>query len=193
MDNTIVEGNKRILSFRPFRRVGDKLVVTSYMGWSKIYTANYEGATVKLLPFPEIKKGETVYSFGNPNGLYGYWHPTKFEPLFWPVHAKIKYVKFYGENAEDVMYEPNVVTPYIGDEINEGLKDDEVYSMFDCSGCPCFSHKTVIYVEHHYPDKMHLFEPLTADIVYKYFEKMRDTLKNITWYNQQQSSKQLNK
>jgi len=42
------------LSFRPFRRVGDKLVVTSYTGWRKIYTANYEGADVRLLPFPEM-------------------------------------------------------------------------------------------------------------------------------------------
>ena len=32
-----------------------------------------------------------------------------------------------------------------------------------------------------YPDKMHLFEPLTADIVYKYFEIMRDVLDKIKW------------
>lgn len=171
----------KTISFRPFRRVGDKLVVTSYMGWRKIYTANYEGAIVKLLPFPEIKKGEVVYAMGNPEGKYSYWHPTKFEPLFWPVHAKIKYVKFYGEKAEDVIYEPGVVMPYIGDEINEEMKDDEVYSMFDCSGCPSFSHKTAVYVAHNYPDKMDLFEPLTADIVYKYFEKMRDSLDKIKW------------
>jgi len=144
---TVIEGNnKRTLSFRPFRRVGNKLVVTSYIGWYKIYTANYYGATVKLLPFPEIKIGETVYAMGNPDGLYKYWHPTKFEPLFWPVN-------------------------------------DEIHSVFDCNGCPAFSHKTVVFVSENYPDKMHLFEPLTADIVYKYFEIMRDELKNITWYN----------
>jgi hypothetical protein len=156
----------RILSFRPFRRVGDKLVVTSYMGWRKIYTANYFGARVKLLPFPEIKKGEVVYSIGDPDGKYGFWHPTKFEPLFWPVNGVIRHT---GSNEE--------------------IKDNEVYSMFDCDGCPCFSHKTVVYVSENYPDKMHLFEPLTADIVYKYFEIMRDTLDKIQWYNTQTKTK----
>lgn len=82
MEPAATKISRRILSFRPFRRVDKKLVVTSYMGWYKLYTANYEGAIVKLLPFPEIKKGETVYSVGKPDGLYGFWHPTKFEPLF---------------------------------------------------------------------------------------------------------------
>ncbi len=159
--------SERILSFRPFRRVGDKLVITSYMGWRKIYTANYEGAVVKLLPFPEIKKGEVVYSMGNPDGLYKFWHPTKFEPLFWPVNGRIRRAGGYDE-------------PYISIE-DLPIQDDEVYSMFDCDGCPCFSHKTVVYVSENYPDKMHLFETLTAEIVYKYFEIMRDTLTNVKW------------
>lgn len=167
--------NERLLSFRPFRRVGDKLVVTSYMGWRKIYTANYEGATVKLLPFPEIKKGETVYAMGKPDGLYGFWHPTKFEPLFWPVNGIIQHIG-YGDNSDGV-YEPGIVH---GNHYGE-IKDNEVYSMFDCDGCPCFSHKTVVYVSENYPDKMHLFEPLTAEIVYKYFEIMRDVLHKIKW------------
>ena len=173
---------ERNLSFRPFRRVGDKLVVTSYMGWRKIYTANYEGATVKLLSFPEIKKGETVYAMGNPDGIYKYWHPTKFEPLFWPVNCIIKHIG-YGKNSESV-FEPGVVHGYYSGELSYPdyeMKLNEVHSMFDCDGCPCFSHKTVVYVEHNYPDKMHLFEPLTADIVYKYFEIMRDTLHKINW------------
>ena len=167
--------SERILSFRPFRRVGDKLVITSYMGWRKIYTANYEGATVKLLPLPEIKKGEIVYSMGNPDGLYKFWHPTKFEPLFWPVNGIIRHIG-YGDNS-DAVYEHGVIT----DGMYSEVKDNEVYSMFDCDGCPCFSHKTVVYVSENYPDKMHLFEPLTADIVYKYFEIMRDTLNNVKW------------
>jgi len=167
----------RLLSFRPFRRVGDKLVVTSYMGWRKIYTANYEGATVRLLPFPEINKGETVYSMGNPQGLYKFWHPTRFEPLFWPVNGIIKHIG-YGKNSEAV-YESGVVVDGSYTDVGEG----EVYSMFDCDGCPCFSHKTVVYVSENYPDKMHLFEPLTAEIVYKYFEIMRDTLTKVKWYN----------
>jgi hypothetical protein len=170
----------RSISFRPFRRVDGKLVVTSYMGWRKIYTANYEGATVKLLPFPEIKKGEVVYSMGNPNGLYKFWHPTKFEPLFWPVNGIIRHIG-YGKNS-DAVYEQGVISVYSGDEI----KDNEVYSMFDCDGCPCFSHKTVVYISEKYPDKMHLFETLTADIVYKYFEIMRDTLDNVKWVHPQQ-------
>lgn len=168
--------NDRIFSFRPFRRVGDKLVVTSYMGWRKIYTANYEGATVKLLPFPEIKKGEVVYAMGNPDGQYKFWHPTKFEPLFWPVNGIIRH-RGYGDNG-DALYEQGVVVPPTGDE---EIKDCEVYSMFDCDGCPCFSHKTVVYVSENYPDKMHLFEPLTADIVFKYFEIMRDVLDKVKW------------
>lgn len=167
--------SERILSFRPFRRVDNKLVVTSYMGWRKIYTANYEGATVKLLSLPEIKKGEVVYSMGNPNGLYKFWHPTKFEPLFWPVNGIIRHIG-YGDNS-DAVYEPGVVT----DGMYSEVKDNEVYSMFDCDGCPCFSHKTVVYVSENYPDKMNLFEPLTADIVYKYFEIMRDTLTKVKW------------
>jgi hypothetical protein len=166
---------ERYLSFRPFRRVGDKLVITSYMGWRKIYTANYEGATVKLLPFPEIKKGELIYAMSNPNGKYSFWHPTKFEPLFWPANGTIRHIG-YGENSEAV-FETGVVT----DGRYSKIKDDEVYSMFDCDGCPSFSHKTVVYVSENYPDKMHLFEPLTADIVYKYFEIMRDTLDKVKW------------
>jgi hypothetical protein len=138
--------SERVLSFRPFRRVGDKLVVTSYMGWAKIYTANYEGAIVKLLPFPEIKKGEIVYAMGNPEGRYNFWHPTKFEPLFWPI------------------------------------EDSGIYDLCDCNECPTFSHKTVVYVSENYPDKMHLFEPLIADIVYKYFEIMRDQLDKVKWH-----------
>lgn len=169
--------NERCISFRPFRRVGDKLVITSYMGWRKIYTANYEGAIVKLLPFPEIKKGEIIYSMGKPDGLYGFWHPTKFEPLFWPINGIIRHVG-YGKNS-DAVFEPGVVHGGYTSEIP--IKDNEVYSMFDCDGCPCFSHKTVVYVSENYPDKMHLFEPLTADIVYKYFEIMRDTLDKIKW------------
>jgi len=165
----------RVLSFRPFRRVGDKLVITSYMGWRKIYTANYEGATVRLLPFPEIKKGELIYAMGNPDGKYNYWHPTKFEPLFWPVNGVIRHHGYGADNHG--VYEPGVVLLGYEPEI----KDNEVYSMFDCSGCPCFSHKTGIYVSENYPDKMHLFEPLTADIVYKYFEIMRDVLDKIKW------------
>lgn len=162
------------ISFRPFRRVGDKLVVTSYMGWRKIYTANYGGAEVTLLPFPEIKKGEVVYAYGKPDGLYGFWHPTKFEPLFWPVNGIIRHIG-YGKNS-DAVYEHGVVEYHDGDS-----KENEVYSMFDCSGCPTFSHKTAVYVSENYPDKMHLFEPLTADIVYKYFEVMRDCLEKIQW------------
>lgn len=162
----------RQLSFRPFRRVGNKLVVTSYMGWRKIYTANYEGAEVRLLPFPEIVKGETVYAMGNPDGDYKFWHPTKFEPLFWPVNEKMRGV-YYTENGESIM---------MGSTILDNLiEDDEVYSMFDCSGCPAFSHKTAVYVSENYPNKIHLFEPLTADIVYEYFEIMRDSLTKIKW------------
>jgi hypothetical protein len=167
--------SNRNLSFRPFRRVGDKLVVTSYMGWRKIYTADYEGATVKLLPFPEIKKGEVVYSMGNPNGLYKFWHPTKFEPLFWPVNGKMRHVG-YGEKAEAV-FEAGVVIKYDGYE----SKEDEVCSGFDSDGCPTFSHITGIYVSENYPNKMDLFETLTADIVYKYFEIMRDVLDKVKW------------
>ena len=142
------------------------------MGWRKIYTANYEGAIVKLLPFPEIKKGELIYAMGNPDGLYKFWHPTKFEPLFWPVNNKMRGL-YYTENGETVR---------IGSSIfNDSIEDDEVYSMLDCSGCPAFSHKTVVYVSENYPDKMHLFEPLTADIVYQYFEIMRDQLSKIKW------------
>ena len=166
---------ERILSFRPFRRVDNKLVVTSYMGWRKIYTANYDGAVVKLLPFPKIKKGEVVYSMGKPDGKYCFWHPTKFEPLFWPINARIRHIG-YGTNSEAI-YEPGVV---INGRYSE-IKDDEVYSMFDCDGCPSFSHKTVVYVSENYPDKIHLFEPLTADIVYKYFEIMRDQLGKVKW------------
>lgn len=167
---------ERHLSFRPFRRVGDKLVITSYMGWRKIYTANYEGAVVKLLPFPEIKEGEIIYALHNPEGRYKFWYPTKFEPLFWPVNGKIRYVGGYTKNL-DAVYEAGVVIP----STDEEMKEDEVYSMFDCDGCPAFSHKTVVYVSENYPDKMHLFEPLTADIVYKYFEIMRDTLDKVKW------------
>ncbi len=156
----------KTIAFRPFRRVGDKLVITSYMGWRKIYTANYYGAVVKLLPFPEIKKGELIYALSNPNGKYRYWHPTKFEPLFWPINGKIRYRHF----SEPVTFLDDLP-----------ISDDEVYSMFDCDGCPCFSHKTAIYVSENYADKMHLFEPLTADIVYEYFEIMRDKLDKIKW------------
>jgi hypothetical protein len=168
---------ERYLSFRPFRRVGDKLVVTSYMGWRKIYTANYEGATVKLLPFPEIKKGELIYAMANPSGKYKFWHPTKFEPLFWPVNGIIRHIG-YGKNSNSV-YEAGVVVS--GSSIVGEMKENEVYSMFDCDGCPSFSHKTVVYISENYPGKMDLFEPLTADIVYKYFEIMRDTLDKVKW------------
>lgn len=150
------------LTFRPFRRVGDKLVVTSYMGWRKIYTANYEGATVRLLPFPEIKKGEIIYSMGKPEGLYGFWHPTKFEHLFWPIKMQVGY---------------------------GNIKDDEVYRQTDCDDCPTFSHVTVVFISENYPNKMHLFEPLTADIVYEYFEIMRDTLDKIKWVRQTDSKR----
>lgn len=169
----------RQLSFRPFRRVGDKLVVTSYTGWRKIYTADYEGAEVKLLPFPEIKKDEIVYAMHNPEGQYKFWYPTKFEPLFWPVNGIIRHIG-YGKRSEAV-FEPDVVHGYYDEE----MKDNEVYSMFDCDGCPTFSHKTVVYVSENYPDKIHLFEPLTADIVYKYFERMRDCLEKIKWVHNQ--------
>jgi hypothetical protein len=163
----MIQANElRTLSFRPFRRVDNKLVVTSYMGWRKIYTANYDGAVVKLLPFPKIEKGEVVYSMGKPDGQYGFWHPTKFEPLFWPINVKIRY-KHYSESSTILDTLP--------------IQDDEVYSMFDCDGCPCFSHKTVVYVSENYPEKIHLFEPLTADIVYEYFELMRDQLDKVKW------------
>lgn len=169
--------DKRILKFRPFRRVGDKLVVTSYTGWYKIFTANYEGAIVKLLPFPTVKKGEVVYSMHDPNGAYNYWYPTKFEPLFWPVNAVIRHIG-YGEHIYHLNEPGVVISNYNSDD---GLKENEVYSMFDCAGCPRFSHITSIYVSENYGDKIHLFEPLTADIVYKYFEKMRDMLDKIEW------------
>ena len=163
----------REFSFRPFRRVKDKLVITSYMGWRKIYTANYEKAVIKLLPFPEIKEGEVIYAMGNPEGQYKYWHPTKFETLFWPVNGRIRYVHF----EESIkMMQAGLPHPY-----SYPIMEDEVYSCFDCGGCPTFSHKTSIYVAENYPEKMHLWEPLTADIVYEFFEKMRDELKNITW------------
>jgi hypothetical protein len=163
------------LSFRPFRRVGEKLVVTSYMGWRKIYTANYEGAIVNLLPFPKIQKGEAVFALGNPNGQYKYWHPTKFEPLFWPLNGKIRHVAH--DEKSVAVFEAGAVIKYDGYESNE----DEVCSGFDCDGCPTFSHVTGIFVSENYPDKMHLFEPLTADIVYKYFEIMRDVLDKVKW------------
>lgn len=167
---------ERILTFRPFRRVSDKLVITSYMGWRKIYTANYQGATVKLLPFPKITEGETMYAIGSPDGKYKFWHPTKFEPLFWPVNGIIRHTG-YGKNSAAVYEHGVVVDGSHSGEIREG----EVYSMFDCDGCPCFSHKTALYVSENYPEKIHLFEPLTAEIVYKYFEIMRDSLEKIKW------------
>lgn len=165
--------SERILSFRPFRRVDGKLVITSYMGWRKIYTANYEGATVKLLTFPEIEKGELVYSIGKPDGKYGFWHPTKFEPLFWPVNGKIRYSNWKESVA---LLEAGLPHPY-----SYPIQDDEVSSGFDCDGCPTFSHITMVYVSENYPDKLHLFEPLTAEIVYKYFEIMRDILDKVKW------------
>jgi hypothetical protein len=165
----------KTIKFRPFRRVDNKLVVTSYMGWRKLYTANYEGAIVKLLPFPEIKKGEVVYGNYNPDGDYKHWHPTKFEPLFWPVNGKIRHVAH--DEKSSAVFEAGVVVKYDGYE----SKDDEVCSGFDCDGCPTFSHVTAIFVSENYPDKMHLFEPLTADIVYKYFEIMRDQLDKVKW------------
>lgn len=161
------------LTFRPFRRVSDKLVVTSYMGWRKIYIANYEGATVSLLSLPEVEKGEVVYAVGKPDGRYKYWHPTKFEPLFWPVNGRIRYTPWKESIA---LLEAGLPHPY-----SAPIEENEVYSMFDCDGCPCFSHKTSIYVSENYPNKMHLFEPLTADIVFEYFEKMRDELQNLKW------------
>lgn len=167
--------SERILSFRPFRRVDNKLVVTSYMGWRKIYTANYYGAVVRLLPFPKIEKDEPIYAMCNPEGKYKFWHPTRFEPLFWPVNGIIRHIGF-GKKS-DAVYEHGVVHGDYDGEIN----GNEVYSMFDCDGCPCFSHKTALYVSENYPDKMHLFEPLTADIVYKYFEVMRDVLDKVKW------------
>ena len=163
------------ISFRPFRRVGDKLVVTSYMGWRKIYTANYYGATVKLLPFPKVNKGEVMYAYGNPDGQYKFWHPTRYEPLFWPINGKIRHVAYDEKSAQ--VFEAGVVIKSDGFE----SKEDEVCSGFDCSGCPTFSHITGVYVSESYPNKMHLFELLTADIVYKYFEIMRDQHDNITW------------
>lgn len=176
--------SERLLSFRPFRRVDEKIVVTNYMGWRKIYTANYEGATVKLLPFPEIRKDEVVYAMCNPDGKYKYWHPTKFEPLFWPANAIIKHIG-YGAKS-DAVFEQGVVHGYYpGEVFNDEMKDNEVYSMFDCDGCPCFSHKTGVYVSENYPNKMHLFEPLTAEIVYKYFEIMRDVLDKVKWVHRQ--------
>ena len=167
--------SSRVLSFRPFRRVDDKLVVTSYMGWRKIYTANYEGAIVRLLPFPEIQKDEVVYAMCNPEGKYKFWHPTKFEPLFWPINGIIRHIG-HGKSS-DALFETGIVC----DGFNTKIQDNEVYSMFDCDGCPCFSHKTSIYVSENYPNKMHLFEPLTADIVYQYFEIMRDVLEKLKW------------
>ena len=163
------------ISFRPFRRVGDKLVVTSYTGWYRLYTANYEGADVVLLPFPEIKKDELVYSMGKPDGQYGYWHPTKFEPLFWPVNGKIRLVAH--DERSEALFEAGKVIKYDGFE----SKEDEVSSCFDSAGCPTFSHITCVYVSENYPNKIHLFEPLTAEIVYKYFEIMRDVLDKINW------------
>lgn len=167
--------SERVLSFRPFRRVENKLVVTSYMGWRKLYTANYNGAIVKLLSFPEIKKGEVVYSMNKPDGKYSYWHPTKFEPLFWPVNGRIRYSHWKESVA---LLKAGLPHPY-----SSPIEEDEVYSMFDCDGCPCFSHKTAVYVSENYPNKLHLFEPLTADIVYDYFEIMRDQLNKIKWQN----------
>lgn len=177
------EKNSRPLSFRPFRRVGDKLVVTSYMGWRKLFTANYSGAVVKLLPFPEIKKDEIVYAMHNPDGDYKFWYPTKFEPLFWAINGKIRHVSCGGKS--DAIFEPGVVIKFDGDD----SKEDEVCSCFDSDGCPTFSHITGIFVSENYPNKIHLFEPLTADIVYKYFEKMRDMLDNIKWYKTNNPSK----
>ena len=168
MDNT-----PRSLSFRPFRRVADKLVVTTYTGWNKIYTANYEGAIVKILPFPEIKRGEVVYAAGNPEGQYRYSHPTKLEPLFWPINGRIRYSHWRESVA---MLEAGLPHPY-----ESPIQEDEVYSVFDCNGCPCFSHITAVYVSENYPNKMHLFEPLTAEIVYEYFEIMRDSLEKVKW------------
>jgi hypothetical protein len=136
------------IPFRPFRRVNGKLVVTSYMGWRKIFTANYRvtEAVVRLLPFPEITKGELVYAMGKTDGVYKFWHRTKFEPLFWPIDKETEHPAFH-----------------------------------DCDGCPSFSHKTTMYVVENYPEKMHLFELLTADIVYEEFELMRDKLTNVKW------------
>ena len=169
---------KSEIRFRPFRRVKDKLVITSYMGWRKIFTANYyEGTIVRLLPFPEIKKGEVVYSVGNPDGLYKFWHPTKFEYLFWPVNGVIKYVQF--NQAMDLS---GFAVPHLsfGGEL-EDMKENEVYTCYDVDGCPTFSHLTSVYVAENYPERMHLFELLTATNVYEHFERMRDHLKNITW------------
>jgi len=160
-------------SFRPFRRVGDKLVITSYMGWRKIYTSNYNGAIVKLLPLPKIMKNEVVFAMGNPEGKYNFWHPTKFEPLFWAVNGRIRYL---GTKESIALLEAGLPHPY-----SHPIQDYEVCSCFDCDGCPTFSHITGIYVSENYPNKIHLFEPLTASIVYDYFEKMRDELKNIKW------------
>jgi hypothetical protein len=167
--------SERTLSFRPFRRVDGKLLITGYMGWRKIYTSNYEGAVVKLLPFPKIKKGEVVYAMHNPEGDYKYWYPTKFEPLFWPVNGIIRHIG-YGAKSQAVFENGVVHGNYDGE-----IRDNEVYSTFDCDGCPTFSHISAVYVSENYPDKMHIFEPLTADIVYKYFEVMRDVLEKIKW------------
>lgn len=165
--------NERTLSFRPFRRVDGKLVITSYSGWRKLYTANREGAIVNLLKFPTIKKGESVYSIGNPNGDYKYWHPTKFETLFYPINAVIRYCSIEDSIS---LIRSGEIHPY-----SLPIKDNEVHSIFDCDGCPTLSHITAVYVSENYPEKIDLFEPLDAEIVYMHFERVMDELKNIKW------------
>ena len=162
--------SKEILSFRPFRRVKDKIVVTSYMGWNRLQTANYnESVKVKLLTIPNVKIGELIYTFGKIN----HWNQIRFEPLFWPVNAQIRHIT---HDEAMAILGSGLPHPY-----SYPIQENEVFSCFDCSGTPCFSHITPVYVAENYPEKMHLFEPLTASIVYQYFEEMRDRLKNITW------------
>lgn len=159
----------KTLSFRPLRRVKKtgKIVVTSYMGWNKLRTADYNKFNLiisdeyKLLP-----KDEYVY---NHEGKLLYFFT--YNPADVPVYDSTA-ERILDENWLDKLHDSKQPFGIKWDSCPESHVNYSRMDGTDCVGVPTFSHWTEDYISqedtwnYYGHDK---FEPLTVGTVVKWF------------------------
>jgi hypothetical protein len=144
----------REIVFRPLRRIKKtgKITVASYMQWRKVKTADYSKFNLivddeyKLMP-----KDEYVYDHKGELLFFYTYNPAEI-PIFTPPLPDIETI-FDTTDARGFNY--GQCTNYSGKGI-------------DCDGVPTFSHFTADYLGTHKYD-LNAFEPLTVDMVTKWF------------------------
>lgn len=145
------------IKFRPLRYVKnkDKIVVSSYMQWRKVMTANYsEFELIINSDHLKMNPEALVYNHKGEELFFYTYNPSEIPVFNWSVLF----------NLDDISesYSQYGINWNYDSAINYNMKGT------DCDGVPTFSHFTIDYVVNNFK-RINDFEPLKVKTVVFWF------------------------